>query len=113
MSIAFNGYNNQILTFENKDAVVGSPAKISDTKTVSKCDDGNDFIGIVTSERGGAAGVQVDGYVEVKYSGDAPDLGFSGLVADSTGGVKESESAVKKYKVLFVDEENTVVGFIL
>lgn len=113
MSIAFNGYNEQILTFENNGAVVGSPAKISAAKTVSKCADGNDFVGIVTSERGGAAGVQVDGYVEIKYSGTAPDLGFSGLVADAFGGVKESESAAKKYKVLFVDTENTVVGFIL
>lgn len=113
MAIAFSGYNSKTLTFEEKNVSLYYPVKMSDSKTVVNCAAGNDFIGVASSLRGGAAGVQLDGYVELRYSGTAPAVGFAGLVADGSGGVKTSADAVKKYKVLAVDTINTTVGFIL
>lgn len=113
MSFEFNGYNNQMLTFETVDAAVDSPVKMSSNKTVANCSAGNDFIGIVRNVRGGAAGVQLDGFAEMKYTGTAPSVGYVGLTASGTGGVRVSTDAAKKYKVLYVDTDSSAVGFIL
>lgn len=113
MKTSLKGYNAQTATFFAEDVNSNYPVKPFSSGYVTNCIDGNDFIGIAQTVRGDVVGVQLDGYVEVPYSGTAPTIGNVGLVADGNGGVKQVASAVKKYKVLCIDASTSTVGFIL
>ena len=51
--------------------------------------------------------------VTAGYTGDAPALGWSGLSADSSGGVKKNDAAGRKYLVVDVDTDGQTVTFVL
>lgn len=111
MKTSYLGFNNQILTFKADSGVtVGTPVKVA-ASGVQKADDTEAFIGVCTSLREGAAGVQCCGYVETKYTESAPTLGWSKLVSNGVGGVKTGGEVA--YRVIYVDEASTTVGFIM
>lgn len=63
--------------------------KISADKTPALCAAEDPFYGVVdTVDPGNISGVQRKGFIEVKYSGAAPGLNQTELVADGLGGVK-------------------------
>ena len=115
MSYSFKGIGELTVTFavdDDAELTVGEPVMLSDNGTVTACDEGDDFIGIVTSVRGGTAAVQIAGAAEVACSGTAPDVGYALLIADGEGGVADGEGAGessadigREYLVLAVDDD--------
>lgn len=113
MSISVNGFNEKTLTFKAEKTVkAGTPVKISKNDTVAACATGNAICGVAVNVDGGYAGVQLQGFVTLKYTGPAPSLGLSLLAADGTGGVKTADAG-KKYIITNVNTEKTTVSFML
>ena len=61
--------------------------KITANGTVGPCQSGEAFCGMVSTVRGGYAGVVLHGVVTASYSGAAPAVGKTALCADGKGGV--------------------------
>lgn len=113
MSNSYLGFRKEVLTFTSVTGLEkGYATTISDTGVIA-VPDGLDFIGIVDSVRGTIAGVQMEGYVECRYSGTAPTLGICMLGGGAVGSVKVSTTAKKYYRVLKVDTAKHIIGFIL
>ncbi|MEG0777242.1 MAG: hypothetical protein RR147_00935 [Oscillospiraceae bacterium] len=116
MKVSFEGIGENVVTFYNKaaagSAVVGAPVKMTGNGEVGVCVDGDKFIGLAIACDAGLAAVQTEGYVQMKYSGVAPTIGFGILVGDGAGKVK-SAAAGREYLVVDVDTANTSVGFML
>lgn len=113
MSNSYLGFQREILTLPVKTNItVGKVVTMGENGIALPAAD-SDFIGLLDSVRGNVAGVQMKGYVECRYSTPAPTLGMCGLVSDASGNVKASDSAMGKYRVLHVDTNIRVVGFIL
>ena len=89
----------------------GQVCKITADSTVGPCSAGDDFCGYAQQVRLALAGVVLDGYCCVPYSGTAPALGRTALCADGQGGVKAGGTT--KYLVAHVDTSAQVVGFFL
>ena len=68
---------------------------------VAACADGDSFCGVIETVRKGVAGVQLHGFAELSYTGEAPALGFTGLQANGQGGVKAA--GTRTYLVVSVD----------
>lgn len=107
----FTGYGENILTFKAEESTAnGDVVFIFDNEMVARAPAGTPFCGIVSNVRNGMASVVMSGYVETKYSGDAPSLGYTKLVAGDFG--VESSSSGRDVTVISVDEETRTVGFI-
>lgn len=115
MSVSFNGYKNNVLTFENGGALLGYPVTINSEGKVINAASGSEFIGICTNTNGDYVSVQTDGYIEMGYNGTVPSYGLCGFVASSLGKILSADPTVKAntYVVVKVDEANSIVGFIL
>lgn len=115
MGISYNGFNSKVMTFyAGETCEVGKAVTINDDgEAVKPAKDGN-FIGICTSLRNGIAGVQLEGYVEQPYTGTAPKAGVNKIVFDGQGSIIAStDTAAQYYRILKVDTENKIVGFII
>ncbi|MBO5859983.1 MAG: hypothetical protein J6R20_09455 [Clostridia bacterium] len=111
MSVSFGGFHNETATFKTENEIaMGTPVKITDNGTVGACADGDTFCGIVTNGDGKYAAVQIYGEVTAKFSGVAPALGYTELVA-SANGVKAGLG--REYLVLDVDDANGTVTFLM
>lgn len=109
----FKGFGENVLTFKCDNTVkAGSCVKIKSSGTVTAAVDSNDFMGVCLNVRNSCAAVQMNGYTEMKYSGSAPNVGYSRLTSAGTGKVKADTSG-REYLVIGVDTANTTVGFIL
>ena len=109
----YKGFNENICTFAiSGNIIAGQPVVICDNCTVRAAADGEDFCGIVSNTRNGAASVQLTGYVELPYSGEAPAVGKATFVADGNGGVKVGTSG-SQLLVVAVDTASAKVGVIL
>lgn len=102
-----------MLTFPTKLTEAGIPVVVGENSEVSKAAADKDFIGVAVSANGEFAGVILNGYTELPYTGTAPAFGFCALAANGTGGVKTSTSSNHIVKVIKVDTVNKTVGFIL
>lgn len=116
MNVSFDGYNEQIATFEADAGLkAGAIVKISGNGKVSECSaDGDIPCGICIAIRGDYASVQLGGYISTKYTtGEAnnAELGFSNLVSDGDGGLKGATSGLKAL-VVNIDSDNGKIGFI-
>ena len=110
MNINFNGYRENVLTFECESGVAaGKLVKMSASGKVSACNANDDFIGVALNVKDGYAAVQTDGYVEVQKTGTV-NPGYNKLIAATYGAVKTSESGIDRL-VLYV--EGNAIGFIL
>ena len=102
MSISYEGIGEWCATFVCGAVSEGDIVKVSANGTV-----GDGFCGVVraVAHDGKACTVQLGGLASVKYSGTAPAVGFSELVADGSGGVSkpgENQNG-SSYLVLSVD----------
>ena len=116
MSVSFGGIGEMAVTFAAaEDVTNGSPVKVSKSGEVSACAANERFCGVAlyVSEDGYAT-VQMGGYVEMEYTGTAPKLGFTHLVAAEDGKVAADTAATGgEYLVVDVDETASTVGFIM
>lgn len=90
----------------------GVPCKMSAKLAVGRCNDGDDFIGVVTKREGNLCSVIFRGFVTVTFSGTVPNYGFVGLAADGAGGVKVSSTAVKRL-IVATDNVNKTLTVLL
>ena len=102
MSISYEGIGEWCATF-----VCGAVSEGDIVKVSAKCTAGDGFCGVVSAvaHDGKACTVQLGGLASVKYSGTAPAVGFSELVADGLGGVSKpgDNQNGSSYLVLSVD----------
>lgn len=115
MSISFGGIGEYAATFYNNSAapaIAGGPVKISGEGEVSACSGGEGFAGVCISAGTEFAAVQLRGFIKLPYSGTAPDLGFSKLSADASGGIK-ADSAGREYLVVEIDASAMAAGLFL
>ncbi len=113
MNVSFSGFNEKSTTFIIAESVtVGSVVKIAENGTVAPCDNGDSFCGVATDVRSDCATVQLTGYIRLPYSGTAPSLGYTTLVADGNGTVTSGEGG-KTYLVTDIDKTDSTVGFML
>ena len=115
MKLSYEGIGQWAATFAASDVAEGELVKISANGTVAACTKGDPFCGMVLSagRDGEACTVALGGMVTAGYTGDAPALGWSGLSADSSGGVKKNDAAGRKYLVVDVDTDAETVTFAL
>lgn len=116
MSVAFNGIENLVVTFQAGTVVVGNPATMSANNTVRNASGGIAPVGIVRNKRNDHAAVQVKGYAELKYSGStAPGLGWNSLVADGSGGLRLAATGEtgRNCLVVSLDTVNKTMGLFL
>ena len=115
MSISYEGIGAWCATFAaGTGAEEGKVVKASANGTVSKCAANDGFCGVVqsVSRDGEACTVALGGMVQAAYTGTAPALGWSGLSANGTGGVK-ADSVGHSYLVVDVDSTGGTVTFVL
>ena len=109
MDINFNGFEENILTFEAASGVqTGDIVKMSASGKVAKASADDTFIGICRGVRDGIAAVQLSGYAEAAKSGTV-NVGYNKLAAASSG-VKAAASGIDR---LVIYSDDTTVGFIL
>ena len=93
MSTAFNGIDNQVVTFQTGAAEAGKPVAMEANNTVKTAPGGAAPVGILLNKRRDHGAVQIRGYVQVAYGGSsAPALGWNSLVADGSGGLRLAAS---------------------
>lgn len=115
MKGSFEGIGQWAATFAcNSDVAVGQVVKINGNGEVTVCGDGDGVCGVAVAvgRDGGACSVALGGIVAVPYTGTAPALGWSGLSANGTGGVKASTSG-REHLVVDVDTAGMMVTFAL
>ena len=113
MAISFDAIGERYVTFfAGQTAEDGKLCKMTANGTVGNCAANDDFCGVITQVRGGTASVLMNGYVELPYTGSAPSLGYSVLVAGASDSVKSAESG-KTYLVVNVDTTAKTVGLFL
>lgn len=110
--VSFNGIGQWCATFLGEDIPEGSVVKVSEAQTAAACGAGDPFCGVAVAGRDGAVSVQVGGFVTVGYSEGTPAVGFTGLSANGSGGVKSDESGVKRW-VVETDETAQTVTVLL
>ncbi len=90
--ISNKGFNHGVITlYVEEGATVGAPVKMSDSNTCAATQDGDKFVGVLLNERAGIGAVQVNGYVNLPYSGADLELGIVEITADGNGGIKQME----------------------
>lgn len=111
---SFEGIGQWAATFACEQVQEGQVVKIGGNGTVAACGEGDGFCGMVLSlSRGGdACAVALGGMVTAGYTGAAPALGWTGLSADGSGGVR-ADGTGRSYLVVDVDEAAEAVTFVL
>lgn len=116
MAISFEAIGERLATFAaGTGLTAGKVCKISANGTVGPCSE-EGFCGVVSEVRGGAAGVILDGYVELSYAGTtAPSLGYAVLTTDKAGEVVPAEEggSGRTCLVVRVDTANKKIGLFL
>lgn len=93
MSVAFNGIDNQVVTFQADQGEAGDTMAMEDNNRVTVAPSGAAPVGVLQGKRCGHGAVQIRGYVQVSYSGSAaPSLGWNSLVANGNGGMRMAAS---------------------
>ena len=110
MNINFNGYSENVLTFECDNTVTaGKLVKMSANGKVAAAAANDDFVGVALSVSGGYAAVQLNGYVELQKTGTV-NVGYNKLVASNSSAVKTAESGIDRLVILV---DGNAIGFIL
>ena len=108
----FKGFNENVITLPAAEGLAaGNPVTIA-SGDASPANANSDFVGICTGVADGVATVQVSGYVEIAATG-VSSYGYAGIVSNGSGGVKKSDSAVRKAYIIKIDSTNNKIGFIL
>lgn len=112
MNVSFQEIGQVCATFLGAGVSEGQVCKVAAAGTVRPCAAGDRFCGVVLSRRGGYAGVALAGFVRVPYTGTAPAVGYTGLSADGSGGVK-TDAAGQSYLVVEADTATKTVCLYL
>ncbi len=114
MEVSFNGFGEQVATFEAESAVkAGSMVKMTANGTVGICAEKEQFCGIVLSARDGFAAVQLGGYMgNVPYIGTDMAVGYKTVVAAANGKI-QVDATGRSVLVIDVDTASSTCGFIL
>ena len=116
MNVSFEGVNEQVLSFKSAtgDAAAekGKFAAMSDNFTVAVCAANSVFVGMCINKVDNFADIMTRGYMECKYSGTAPKLGYVKLACASADTVASADAG-REVLVLKVDTANKTVGFIM
>ena len=111
MDLSFNGFGRQVATFRGN-VEIGDLIAISGNGEVSKAAADAELIGVCVSKRENIVGIQLAGAATLSYSGTAPALGMSILLADKDGGIKTG-SAGEKHLDVSVDTAEKTATVIL
>ena len=112
--ISFHGMGEQMITFAADGVTEGFPVVMAENDTVTDAEEGAALIGVaVHVEEDGFAAVQMQGFMQLPYSGTAPALGWQNLSADGAGGLKVTDGEGKCCLVVSVDNEAGSVGLFL
>lgn len=113
--ISLQGFNNKVVTFESYNNLENGLVSFDSSGEVKNAGENEDFFGVFVSKRDEFIGVQIEGYVELPYTGITPDYGYKNIIASAKKGVvvKDSPVAGKKRLIVKVDTVNKIVGFIL
>ena len=95
MNVSFEGLENAVVTFQEEQVTAGYPVSMRSGATVGNAAAGAAPVGVALNVRGGCAAVQIKGFAALPYSGSAPELGWTALTADGSGGVKIPGSGEK------------------
>lgn len=114
-SIGYDGIGQDIaITMKQSTLTKGTdenkPCKVSANDTVVLCADGDRFHGIVGNIDREICSVHLRGIFCLPYSGSAPTVGTSKLLANGSGGVKVDVGG-DGFRVVNVDTTNTMVYF--
>ncbi|MBQ2444690.1 MAG: hypothetical protein II501_05375 [Clostridia bacterium] len=111
MKVDFNGFNENVLTFEADSSVTekGQWVQLSDNGTVEQATSGTALVGVTVNVRGGFCAVKIGGTVTAEKSGDI-DLGYGKLIYTDEGIAQGTDSG-REHLVLSVDSDT--VTFIL
>ena len=115
MKVSFNGYGEQVATFETgSNVIVGGPVAITGNGIVSGAVTGGDFCGICVSNENGYAAVQMKGYMKAEYTGtvNAGRVNLTGVVGGKVKAATGAEVTVP-VQVTDVDTAAKICGFIL
>ncbi len=104
MNISYEGIGALVVTFPGGTCRTGQVCKIGIAGGADKCSSGDKFCGVMLAGEGGVSTVQVEGFVQVGYSGTKPSLGYTALAADGTGKVAANANG-REYLVVEVDTE--------
>ena len=115
MNVSFEGLENAVVPFLEEQVTAGYPVSMRSDATVGNAAAGTAPVGVALNVRGGCAAVQIRGFAALPYSGSAPDLGWTALTADGSGGVKVPGSGEKGRECLVVqvDSQEKTVGLFL
>ena len=112
-SISMQGIGAQYLSAKKgATGTVGYPCHFSASSTVVNTARNGTLVGVIVGVRGSLVAVRYRGFVTLPYSGSAPSIGYSILVADGSGGVKTAQSGVS-YLVASVDSSAKTVCILL
>lgn len=117
--VGFEGVvDEDVITFTQDGLVesdIGKPVKITKNMTVKLCEDDDPFIGVIVAIEKDTCSVKIKGVIEALYTGTAPVLNRTRLIADGEGKVKRDDSASDNdYRtILNLDVPNTKVAFLL
>lgn len=112
--VSYNGFNEKLLTFRNIEVKVGDPIAIKLDGVAERANNNSEFLGIcVGIPAEGYATIQVEGYIEVPYTGTKPEPGYMPFTSNGNGGIKMETGGRILYKVLKVDTTKRIVGLIL
>ncbi|MBR5534813.1 MAG: hypothetical protein IKU62_08210 [Ruminiclostridium sp.] len=93
MSVAFNGMENQVVTFRAETGEAGDVVAMEYNDQVKTASEGTAPVGILLNKRCNYGAVQIKGFVQVAYSGATPpSLGWNSFVADGKGGMRLAAS---------------------
>lgn len=111
MKTNYQGFEESVITIEADETLseAGALVKILENGKAAKCAEGENFCGVSVSVRGGFAGVQLSGYVQLPLSGSCA-AGYQKLTAGADGAVKSADTG-REYLVL--ESAGGEVGFLL
>ena len=114
MNVSFQGFDEQLATFEADSRVKpGVPVKMSGNGQVALCGAADVPCGFAVGVRDGYASVQLRGYFRIAYTGSL-NLGRQLIVADSGGKIKASSNTTGiSVLITDLDSSASTAGLIL
>ncbi len=111
MNLSFNGFNENVLTFEADSTLerAGVFVKFTSEGKVAPCEQGEKICGYAVNVRDGFAAVQLKGYVCAPKEGTV-DYGYQGVGVTASGKLTADASGTQ---VLVVSADADTVGIIL
>ncbi len=111
MNLSFNGFNENVLTFEADSTLTkaGVPVKFTQDGKVAPCAAGDRICGFAVNVREGYAAVQLKGYVQTMVQGTL-GFGWQTVAAAENGRITADSDGTQ---VLVVTVDNDTAGIIL